>query len=389
MTNNTKSLSPYLELLPKLTNFLVGITLLCYLTGFAISNMYLGSLGIVNLDVLRTRYILVGSLFLLFLFAIFYLIYGLFQVIRKHIQEPFSKLIFNIIWYSIINLGTIYFSVSAVAVLAGSVSMPPMGLPKISQVTPWSEWLKVMPKQALILSALILAFVLLVSYAVMMIVILINPKDKNGVKRTRKQQIIELFRGTKKDVLKSFGVLIAIYIVGFTLLLSSNLFGFLSTNNISSVSKNSNMLFGGWERYFGGITLVYVTVAIFFICLAVLQLSSEKDGNKTIPNNPLEHISSRIHIIALVIIVIMPLYAQGIYPNLPQQVGGGQVIKVELTVSDEELKFYILNPNNQIYLIDRATSSTLFLLVDENTQKYQSFEIPNSSIQSIIYKPLP
>jgi len=85
----------------------------------------------------------------------------------------------------------------------------------------------------------------------------------------------------------------------------------------------------------------------------------------------------------------MPLYANGIYPNLPQQVGGGQVVKVELIVSDDETKSLMLNPENEIYLIDRTTNNTLFLLVDKSTDKYKVVEIPNASIKSTIYKTSP
>ena len=61
------------EFLTKLGNYLVGITLICYIFGFIITNLYLGTLGIVNLDMLRTRYILVGLLFMVFFSAIAFL----------------------------------------------------------------------------------------------------------------------------------------------------------------------------------------------------------------------------------------------------------------------------------------------------------------------------
>ncbi len=63
------------------------LTLLCYLSGFVIANLYLGSLGVVNVDMLRTRYIQVGLLFLLFLGAISLLIYGLLETLRSCNRE--------------------------------------------------------------------------------------------------------------------------------------------------------------------------------------------------------------------------------------------------------------------------------------------------------------
>ena len=139
----------------------------------------------------------------------------------------------------------------------------------------------------------------------------------------------------------------------------------------------------------GGISLVYILVTTYLLGIIIIPNKSTKDEADLLSNNPMTPISSRIYFVAIAIIVIMPLYANGIYPNLPQQVGGGQVVKVELKISDDEIKSFVLNPENEIYLIDRTNNSTLFLLINNLTEKYQVAEIPNSSIQTIIYKTSP
>ena len=53
------------EFFQKVSGYLVGFTLILYLAGFTVTNLYLGSLGVINLDILKSRYILSGVLFLL------------------------------------------------------------------------------------------------------------------------------------------------------------------------------------------------------------------------------------------------------------------------------------------------------------------------------------
>ncbi len=64
--NKTLSDSPLVKALNEVTKYVVGFTLIAYASGFIITNLYLGSLGIVNLNLLRARYVLGGILFLAF-----------------------------------------------------------------------------------------------------------------------------------------------------------------------------------------------------------------------------------------------------------------------------------------------------------------------------------
>jgi len=112
--------------------------------------------------------------------------------------------------------------------------------------------------------------------------------------------------------------------------------------------------------------------------------NNEKDVN-IFPANPLAPISSNIYWIAMAISLIMPLYAYGIYPTIPQQVGGGKVISVELKVSGDEVKSVVLDSDIEIYLIDKTHDTTLFLIVNKNTLQYNAIEIANDSIKGIIY----
>ncbi len=105
VTPTETSLTRYSEFLTKLGNYTIAIALLCYLTGFAITNMYLGSLGIVNLDILRARYILAGLLFLFFLGVIGYLVYGLIHTLRTTRYMTAVNVISRVVWFSAFNIG--------------------------------------------------------------------------------------------------------------------------------------------------------------------------------------------------------------------------------------------------------------------------------------------
>ena len=76
------------KFLANLSNYLLGLTILCYISGFAITNLYLGSLGIVNLDILRSRYLLTGMLFIIFIGTIGFLLYGLWNTLREYKEKP-------------------------------------------------------------------------------------------------------------------------------------------------------------------------------------------------------------------------------------------------------------------------------------------------------------
>ncbi len=129
----------YARLLPNLSSYAVGITLVCYLTGFVITNLYLGSFGIVNLDLLRARYILTGFLFLLFLGAIIFLVLGLIRTLYQSEQTSIWSIIFRVIFHSIQNIAILFIAIVVIAFLAGAASHPPVGTPQISPIMPLSQ----------------------------------------------------------------------------------------------------------------------------------------------------------------------------------------------------------------------------------------------------------
>ena len=74
-----------------------------------------------------------------------------------------------------------------------------------------------------------------------------------------------------------------------------------------------------------------------------------------------------------------------VYPVLPQQIGGGQLIKVEIVISDNTIEPQFNNPQINTYLIDRTSATSFFMLQKNDESEYKIIEIKNDIIQSITY----
>jgi hypothetical protein len=81
----------------------------------------------------------------------------------------------------------------------------------------------------------------------------------------------------------------------------------------------------------------------------------------------------------------VPVYSIGVYPYLPQQIGGGQLISVDVHSSSDDIDLMFTKQTNETFLIDRAPNNSLFLIVDQPTKKYKIIEVANSSIDSIVF----
>ncbi len=384
ITPSETSLTRYAGFLTKLSNYAIGIALLCYLTGFAITNMYLGSLGIVNLDLLKARYILAGFLFLLFLAALIYLVYGLFRTLRANEHMPGINILAEVINYSFLNLTMIYFAIFAVAIFAGFKDSP-VGIAQFSAKIPWSNWfdseLPLALRRAVALSSAGLLIILLVFG----IVVVINPKNKYGVKKSRRQHLSDVFEAVKKERGKLSGTLLGILLIPLAFFLITSLISFVLYNRLSTsnntMSNAALLLPDGWMQYFAGIFGIYCLIAIFTTLLFFSPTATEKE----IETKPLELTTSFIFGIAFMIVIVIPIYINGIYPKLPQQIGGGKLLFVEAVVSSDNLRPMFSDAGMETYLIDRASNSSLFLLLSKDRQKAKVIEVANPLIQSITY----
>ena len=375
------------KFLPKLSNYLIGLALICYLSGFVITNLYLGSLGVVSLDLLRTRYVLVGFLFLLFVGAISYLVYGLVHLLRQNTRGDPLDILWKITKYSLKNLGFLFFPVAALSVLAGSTSRIPVGLPGLSPAPSLSHWLITEPKQILKGASLFYASALLGITLVVSLVIVINPKNKYGVRTPRRQQIKEISRGIVKNPLQFVAILFGLFLYLLLWLTFSSLLGFISSTETSQTASRISLVpVGGWLRFAAGIALTYSLCAVYLTGVFFSQRPSRSDAAE---DNPAENISAVLVLIAFFIIFVLAAYAVGIYPSLPQQIGGGQPLQITLVTSVDELNLLLVTQDNDVHLLDRAPDNALLLILDNCTQEHEIIEIPAASIGSITYTQSP
>ncbi len=386
MSNTSPQNYPSLnfEFITKIGNYALGMTLLCYLTGFAITNAYLGSLGVVNLDVLRSRYILTGVLFLLFIGAIAHLLYGFFQDLRgtEHLSDwdLFKKLVF----YSFLRIGVTYFAIIALAIFAGIRDFPIEALHASSTMS-LSVWFAtesiVQLQRAVVFLIAIFSMILLV----LGIIIVVNPMDKRENKRVR-QLMVEGIRGpTQKDILNFLEFTLIACTIVFLSLLFLSLLDFFMANRSGSSSAATIGLPEPWSRYFIALAMIYIFIATYLMFLSFRHPSRSKQNG----DEPLVRTSLLVFAVSVTVMIIVPIYTFGIYPYIPQQIGGGGVLRVEVAVSSEDLKPYFTDTNSETYLIDRASASSFFLLFNKSTQKTRIIEVASTLIQSITYSQPP
>jgi hypothetical protein len=249
-----------------ISNYALGAALVCYLTGFAMTNLYLGSLGIMNLDILRSRYILTGLLFIIFLGAIAYLTNGLVQTLIKTKSEPIWKALVQAVRHSFENLVTIYIVIVAISIFAGTANNFSNGLPNVTSNVSFKKWEITEPVSSLRGVAVLFLIGALVFIFLSTLIILINPRVNNGNRQTRKTIFLETWGWAKNNIIKLLSGLLLLY---FGIVICFIIFSFLrftSTGEVSTTSSQSVFfLQGGWTRFLGTIIAAYILIATFLL----------------------------------------------------------------------------------------------------------------------------
>lgn len=377
--NSESKLSKFLL---NLSNYLISATILCYVAGFAITNLYLGTLGIINLDILRSRYILAGLLFLLFLGAIGLLVYGLIMTYRKHKEKPPLTILWKVLWTSLQNIFLLYFTIPAIGLFAGSTNKIPEDVARSTSTIPWEIWLNSKPQEIFRGTFNLFILVLAIIIVVILGFVLVNPKDKDGARKSRRENISDIFTSIKANFGKFMIYSLVIFLGVYIWLLIPSVIQLISTGNIDSTSATSSgSLQGGWARYFSGIVLVYLFIALFILSIVLVPGDKEKADD----SNPIALTTGIIYLLAMAIIFIVPLYSTGIYPHIPQQIGGGQMIPIEMSSSSVNINAMFSEQGNETFLVDRAPNNTLFLIRDKSSNKYKVIEISNNLIDTIVF----
>jgi hypothetical protein len=378
--SRTSTPNKLLEFLPKLSNYLIGMTILCYGAGFAITNLYLGQMGIVTFDLLRARYILAGLIFIFFLGAIAYLVVGLFRTLRKHYNKPRISVIMKALWFSLLNIGLLFIVIPAVGLFAGITDTPSYFISHPTQSDiPWSDWLSQAPLSILRFTSILFLIIIFSMTLVIIIFIIINPKDKNGIRTPRRQILAEAYGKFTESKGKDFVSLIGIYIIFYLFSLSGNLLSFYLLGKVDATSKTVFTFPYSWTQLFTAIVIIYIFIAIYLTFITLYPPSIIDDD--TVHSKSY----ASIYMIAICILIIVPVYAIRVYPNLPQQIGGGQLLKVQVVISDKAIEPQFTDQSVDTYLIDRTDNSSFIELQNSAKSEYKIVEVQNGLIQSITY----
>jgi hypothetical protein len=375
-----------LDLLSRASNYLVAGTLLCYVAGFAITNLHLGSMGIVTFDILRARYILSGLPFLLFLGAIGYLVFGLVRTLRKHYQQPRLSVITKVLWFSFFNIGVLYFVIPAIGIFAGSLGTPPYNIPQPTQPDlPWSDWLTQAPLSILRSTGVLVGILLLSAIILASIIIIINPKDKNGARTSRRQILSEAYKKIRESKGQVFVPLVGAFLFFYALNLLGSLLSFVLSGKVSATIRFTVTLQGGWAQFFSVVVIIYALIAVYLTFITLYPPSAVVSDDDTALSNT----SAFMYFAAMCITITVPVYALRVYPALPQQIGGGQLLQVQVAISDDTVRPQFDGQNVETYLIDRTSNTSIFFLQNNSQPGYKIVEIPNELIQSIVYAQSP
>jgi uncharacterized membrane protein len=371
-------------------DYLLIITLVCYISGFFITNMYLGSLGIVNLDLLRVRYILAGILFLLFLVVTVYPIYGVYKSIANDMLDSPIKTALGAIGYTYK-----YYSVFAfllfISGLVFSVNLlSPIGLKSgISNLSISKWWIssnsELFSQTWMITKSMWFIFPLVLVVTSIIFVIFLLRTDRSSRKEYIKSQLKRIYEG----FVYFLSVYIFVPVVTFTMNAFFSYLNFILTSNPNAQTSVNELNLESWLR-FGLISFfVYLFFSIYLGFMAYAMRMDIKNLFKIMErvnlfNKDLYALSS-LYIIAnsIIVVAVIFIYSFTVYPYLPQQLGGGRAIPVKAEISNQNINTLFSNSSNETYLIDRTSGSTIFLI--SNNKASTIMEVSNSQMESITY----
>jgi hypothetical protein len=282
-----------------------------------------------------------------------------------------------------------------IAIFAGSANKVSPILPDANPEISWNQWLtsepiKYFPTTVYVFFTIIV-FIMLFFLLIIFIAIILNPKDKDGVRTSRREKLKTLINALNNDVdYKKVLMYLALAFLGlYAAILLSSIIELLRPGDVTSNITTSSFFQVGWSRFFIGIVIVYAFIAVLLLLMSSTTRQSKNkkggDNEKESREGIVSKYFSWIYVFIPTITTIISVYAFGVYPYLPQQIGGGRLIPVDVIISSDSTNSEFTVQTNKIYLIDRAPSNSLFLIIDQPTDKYKIIEISNELVESIVF----
>ncbi len=383
--------SSFFQKLAKYSEYSIGIGVLLYVLGFVIENVFLGSFGISLFDILKARYILIGFLFAIFLLAVGIPTFDIVIFFRDSQKIPFYKVIIRLVKNSAILFAALFFIGLILEILAGPQDSLPLSVAEINPSQPFSLWISMAFPDFLIKCLRTMAAFGLIVISLLILVLIamliINPKTEG--KRVSRKELLKGFFSNAKEVgispiLDFIGILFL-----FTVLypMITSLIVFLTTNKISAGSTGTlsfSIDFSSvYFRFLVAVLLCYLGISITFVSIIYQgKVVGSKSGSAP---RLLDRVMSWSYLVAIIIAFLVPIYTYGVYPLIPQQVGGGKPVNVAIIANDPGIQKQLQQPDCQPYLIDRTSSSVLVLCINNTSKTYEVIEVQLTKIDMITF----
>lgn len=363
------------NLLAKLsiTEVLLTGTAIIYAVGFLVTNLYLGSFGVVSFQFLKVKYFLVGILFVIFCSLI---LAPLIQLRKRLIERQNTwkrlTLLFGRSW-------EVFGTFMLIGLFVNSVfsfsRYPSLGNPDSSFL--FSEWV-VTEGVSVILTSLkipLVVIIVIASLVVVALAILFLQKESFDYKiKKSRELLLDIWRFIVSYAFVQLLVLVLAYIAW------NALSSWTSSNSIESVTKTHNW----WRFIFGGFGL-YFTIALYIFAYLPSPEDADKDVKIVSEEEFIGSIAMRLLLLFLFFMfIVLPVYSVAIYPYLPPQVGGGAPTPIKIIL--EETTYSQINNEGDTFLLDR-TDSEIFIAVLDTSESPQVFSIPNNKVLYIHYLP--
>ena len=230
-------------------------------------------------------------------------------------------------------------------------------------------------------------FVIVILFLVLIGMVIINPKIEDK-KNSRKELLKGFFSNVRKAGLSPILDFIGILFLFFFLLpMITSLIVFLTTNKISAGSTGT-MSFSidassVYFRFLVAVVLCYLVISIAFISI-IYQGKVVDTGSSSTPRL-LDRLMGWSYLVAIIIIFLIPIYTYGVYPQIPQQIGGGKPVKVEIIANEPGIQNKLQQPDCKPYLLDRTSSSILILCANNAPKTYEVIEVQLNKIDMIMF----
>lgn len=350
-------------------DFVFLFTIVTVTVGFLIVNLHLGSFGIIKLDILRFKYISAALLFYAFYTCFYIPFYGARGLILKA-KNLDVKLIGDLIghtfqWYFIVLLLS-----SAMSIISGATHIT---TPKGNVVPSTIETSEVLYYLSLVM-LIIICFAL--GLAILVYCVKFFGKDGYYRKGIAKKKLISSSLYLLKIIclLPSYGFLLlgVLYI----------LFQFHPADAIHIPFFEAA---DEWQSFLKTSMLCYIVGTLYVLTHHFFSLILRVESTDVIEDTVVES-TGYIKFYTwkmLYFCLIIGLFAKLVYPNIPQQIGGGKPVKVILELIQQD-EIFSMN-SGDIYLIERSDATSIFAigLIDSGTTRI--IELNNSEIRKIEY----